>query len=142
MNTRRLVIGVALTILMTGMSMVTAIPEAVATPAASRLTVTHHSLRTVAIPISHPGERVKPVDCIGDGASCVGYVNRGGDGNGEVDVTNNTNPHDYWRFKLTCEHFGDQYSGDNHPSASTVRSYLKCNASDAKFWTVLVDYRS
>jgi hypothetical protein len=39
------------------------------------------------------------VDCIGDGASCEGHLNGS---QGEVDVTNNTNPHYYWRFKLTC----------------------------------------
>lgn len=55
-------------------------------------------------------------DCIGDGAICVGYINGT---NGEGDVTNNTNPHAYWRFKLTCLYGGDQYSGENAPSDQT-----------------------
>lgn len=74
----------------------------------------HQSIRPAAISVAHDGMHPMGVDCIGDGASCVGYLNGS---NGEVDVTNNTNPHDYWRFKLTCLWGGDQYSGDNPPSA-------------------------
>lgn len=141
MSTRRLVIGAALAALTAVIPMATVASEAAATPVTAAHTVTQHSVRIATIPISRPGEMVQPVDCIGDGASCVGYLNRGGDGNGDVEVTNNTNPHNFWRLKLTCERFGDQMSGDNAPSAGTVKSHLKCNFSDATHWTVLVDYK-
>jgi hypothetical protein len=79
------------------------------------------------------------VDCIGDGASCEGHLNGS---QGEVDVTNNTNPHYYWRFKLTCAWGGDQYSGENPPSAGTVKSNLGCNSgAPAQYWNVLVDQK-
>jgi hypothetical protein len=77
-------------------------------------------------------------DCIGDGATCVGYINGT---KGEVDVTNNTNPYAYWRFKLTCLYGGDQYGGENPPSAGTAKSYLSCNSgAPAQSWSVLVDH--
>jgi hypothetical protein len=141
MSTRRLIMGVGLAALMATIPMATAVSEAVATPIAAPIQMTQQGTRTVEVPISHLGESVKAVDCIGDGASCVGYLNQGGDGNGDVVVTNNTNPRAFWRFKLTCERFGDQYSGDNAPSAGSVKSHLKCNFSDATHWTVLVDYK-
>jgi hypothetical protein len=79
------------------------------------------------------------VDCIGDGASCQGQLNGA---HGTAWVTGNRNPHAYWRFKLTCLYLGDQYSGDNPPSAGTVRSDLNCNGgSPATYWNVLIDWR-
>lgn len=76
------------------------------------------------------------VDCIGNGASCEGYL----DGSkGEVRVTNNINPPYYWRFKLTCEFGGHKYSGENPPAAGPVTSVQYCDSgAPARYWNVLV----
>jgi hypothetical protein len=139
MNGRWRVLLVPLAALLTTLLIPATTWAASAAPAASAPTaVGQKDVRTVAIPISRPEAHTMGVDCIGDGASCVGYLNGT---QGEVDVTNNTNPHDYWRFKLTCLWGGDQYSGDNPPSAASVKSYLGCNlGSPAEYWNVLVDY--
>ncbi|HET9256419.1 MAG TPA: hypothetical protein VFO16_14640 [Pseudonocardiaceae bacterium] len=79
------------------------------------------------------------VDCIGDGASCVGFI----DGSrGEVSVTNNRDPRYHWRFKLTCGFGGDQISALYDASPGTVTSQLTCNFNaPATYWNVIVDYR-
>jgi len=88
-------------------------------------------------PIRESGGKPTGTDCIGDGANCVGYINGS---HGEVDVTNNTDQHAYWRFKLTCLYGGDQYGSENPPSADTVKSYLVCKSNaPAQYWNVIVD---
>jgi hypothetical protein len=99
---------------------------------------TPRSMRVIKA-VYHSEAELSGIDCIGDGASCVGYLNGT---QGEVDVTNNTNQHYYWRFKLTCEFGGDKYSDDNPPSTGTVKSVLYCDFNaPAKYWNVLVDYK-
>lgn len=122
MNMRRSITGGTLAVLLASLAIPAAVAEA--------------SPATTASPST---EESMGVDCIGDGASCVGYLNGS---NGEVDVTHNTDPHAYWRFKLTCAWGGDQYSGSNPPSAGTVKSYLGCNlGAPAQYWNVLVDHK-
>jgi hypothetical protein len=122
MNTRRLITRGTLAVLLVSMAMPAAIAEA-----------------SLASPASSSEVKSMGVDCIGDGASCEGHLNGT---KGEVDVTNNTNPRSYWRFKLTCAWGGDQYSGSNPPSAGTVKSYLGCNVgAPAQYWNVLVDHK-
>jgi hypothetical protein len=137
---RRSITRGTLTVLLVSLAMPATVAEASTAPTASPPpNATPHSVRIIKTPAHNAPVRLADVDCIGNGANCVGYLNGT---QGEVDVTNNTNPHYYWRFKLTCEFGGDQYSGDNPPSAGTVKSYLGCNfAAPAKYWNVLVEYK-
>jgi hypothetical protein len=139
MKTRRSITHGTLAVLLVAMA-ITFVTEASPAPADSPSpNAASRSVRISKIPVYHSEANLSGVDCIGDGASCVGYLNGT---HGEVDITNNTNPHYYWRFKLTCEFGGDQYGDENPPSTGTGKSYLDCNfGAPAKYWNVLVDYR-
>jgi hypothetical protein len=140
MDMRRSITRGTLIVLCVAMAIPAAVAEASTAPTPSPPpSAAPDSVRIVKIPVNNSSAELADVDCVGDGANCVGYLNGT---RGEVDVTNNTNPHYYWRFKLTCEFGGDQYSGDNPPSVGTVKSYLGCNfGAPAKYWNVLVDYK-
>lgn len=76
------------------------------------------------------------VDCIGNGASCEGYLTGS---KGEVRVTNNINPPYFWRIKLTCEFGGNKYGDEKPPAAGTVIAEKYCDFdSPAQYWNVLV----
>ncbi len=140
MDMRRSITRGTLTVLVVALAIPAAVAEASTAPTASPPPNTApRSARIAKIPLYDSRAELSDVDCIGNGAHCVGYLNGT---QGEVHVTNNTNPHSYWRFKLTCEFGGDQYSGDNPPSAGTVKSYLGCNfGAPAKYWNVLLEYK-
>jgi hypothetical protein len=140
MDMRRSITRGTLTMLLVALAMPAAVAEASMTPTASPPPNTApYSARIVKTLVYNSRAELSNVDCIGNGAHCVGYLKGT---QGEVHVTNNTNPHYYWRFKLTCEFGGDQYSGDNPPSAGTVKSHLGCNfGAPAKYWNVLVEYK-
>jgi hypothetical protein len=140
MDMRRSITRGALAALLVALAMPAAAAEAsTARTASPPPSAAPHSLRTIKTFVYDSRAEFSDVDCIGNGAHCVGYLKGT---QGEVHVTNNTNPHYYWRFKLTCEFGGDQYSGDNPPSAGTVKSYLGCNfGAPAKYWNVLVEYK-
>jgi hypothetical protein len=140
MDMRRSITRGTLTVLLVAMAMPAAVAEASTAPTAPPPpNAAPHSARTIKTPAYNSRAEFSDVDCIGNGAHCVGYLKGT---QGEVHVTNNTNPHYYWRFKLTCEFGGDQYSGDNPPSAGTVKSYLGCHfGAPAKYWNVLIEYK-
>jgi hypothetical protein len=129
--------AVLLVIMAIPASVAQAYPSSVTSPVSNGELL--RSAKVVKIASYYSEAGLSDVDCIGNGASCVGYLNGP---QGEVHVTNNVGPHYYWRFKLTCGFGGDQYSGENAPSADTVISRLTCKfGAPAKHWNVLVDYR-
>ncbi|MGH3897860.1 MAG: hypothetical protein ACRDTA_06300 [Pseudonocardiaceae bacterium] len=155
MNTRRSIACGTLAVLLVAMviSIATArnfslIPTGEPTPApATTPDVASYSAQALQTPfhytrIESPGvTRMEDlgVDCIGNGASCEGYLNGS---RGEVRVTNNINPPYYWRLKLTCEFGGNKYSDENPPSAGTVPSEQYCDfGAPARYWNVLVVHK-
>jgi hypothetical protein len=77
----------------------------------------------------------EPVDCLGNGSSCVGTLNGT---KGAVVVTNNTNPGEPWRLELTCSLGGERFSDTQLPSELPVGADTVCSyGAQALRWNVI-----